>query len=151
MSDMWSLGVITFAMLAGYTPFRGRRKDLQKQIESVEFNFSHPVWCKRSKEEQNFVSSLLRREPSKLPHTRWALKHPLLRIDVNENGTLSVFIENDNASKEFNMIHTGLVFQWDALNVSSNINSVAEIQGARALLDTVDSDSNAFNNATKEH
>jgi len=111
---MWSLGVITFAMLAGYTPFRGRRKDLQKQIESVEFNFSHPVWCKRSKEAQNFVSSLLRREPSKRPDTRRALKHPWLKIVFDENGTLPVFIENDNESKEFNMCHTGLVFQRDA-------------------------------------
>jgi len=45
MGDMWSLGLITFAMLALHKPFRGRGKDLQKQIESVEFNFSHPVWC----------------------------------------------------------------------------------------------------------
>jgi len=144
MSDMWSLGVITFAMLAGHKPFRGQGKDLQRQIESVEFNFSHPVWCKRSKEAQNFVSSLLRREPSKRPDTRRALKHPWLKIVFDENGTLPVFIENDNESKEFKMIHTALVFQRDALNVLSYKYSVAAIQGARALLETVDSDSIAF-------
>lgn len=78
--DIWSIGVITYILLCGYPPFYG---DTDNQIfDSVRtgrFDFPSPDWDGISESAQDFICSLLRREPSKRLSAAKALEHPWIR------------------------------------------------------------------------
>lgn len=78
--DIWSIGVITYILLCGYPPFYG---DTDTQIfESVRvgrFDFPSPEWDKISETAKEFISSMLKRDPSKRPSAAEALTQPWIK------------------------------------------------------------------------
>ena len=43
--DMWSLGVIIYILLGGYTPFaEDRKKDLYRKVQNSEYKFHPKYW-----------------------------------------------------------------------------------------------------------
>lgn len=74
--DIWSIGVITYILLCGYPPFYG---DTDNQIfDSVRtgrFDFPSPDWDGISDAAKDFISSLLKRDPSKRLSAAAALEH----------------------------------------------------------------------------
>ena len=64
--DMWSLGVITYTLLCGYSPFRSENvADLIEECKSGRIVFHGRYWKDVSSDAKNFIVSLLQPDPSK--------------------------------------------------------------------------------------
>jgi serine/threonine protein kinase len=65
--DMWAMGVMMYAMLAGRYPFNGNDNDaLFKNIVKGEFDISKSPWDKISNEGKDLVNRLLSDEKVRL-------------------------------------------------------------------------------------
>ncbi|CAK7205660.1 Calmodulin-dependent protein kinase cmk2 [Sporothrix eucalyptigena] len=77
--DMWSMGVITYTLLCGYSPFRSENlPDLIEECTSARVVFHERYWKDVSEDAKDFIIGLL--QPN--PDDRWtsgdALKHKWL-------------------------------------------------------------------------
>ncbi|KAL1918409.1 uncharacterized protein VTP21DRAFT_3069 [Calcarisporiella thermophila] len=97
--DMWSLGVIVYAMLCGYTPFWGEdQASLFDAIMEGSFEYEEDYWSEISNEAKDLINRLLTRDPRQRITAREALAHPwivqetksevnlLANVRVNFNG-----------------------------------------------------------------
>jgi len=74
--DMWSLGVITYTLLCGYSPFRSENlADLVDECRSGRIIFHERYWKDVSKDAKEFILSLLQPDPKKRATSGEALKH----------------------------------------------------------------------------
>ncbi|KAF9890246.1 hypothetical protein FE257_006158 [Aspergillus nanangensis] len=78
--DIWSLGVIAYVLLCGYSPFRSdNMTDLIEECLSGKITFHKRYWKKISKGAEEFILSLLQVNPAHRPSAENALKHPWLK------------------------------------------------------------------------
>lgn len=64
--DMWSLGVITYTLLCGYSPFRSENvADLIEECRSGRIVFHGRYWKDVSTEAKEFIKNLLQPDPSR--------------------------------------------------------------------------------------
>ncbi|KAL4946403.1 Calcium/calmodulin-dependent protein kinase [Aspergillus oleicola] len=78
--DIWSLGVITYTLLCGYSPFRSENlTDLIEECRSGQVIFHERYWKGVSKDAKDFILSLLQVNPAKRPTSEEALKHSWLK------------------------------------------------------------------------
>lgn len=74
--DMWSLGVITYTLLCGYSPFRSENmSDLIVECSSGKIIFHERYWKVVSHDAREFIRQLLQTDPSKRPSSKQALQH----------------------------------------------------------------------------
>lgn len=74
--DMWSLGVITYTLLCGYSPFRSENiADLVEECRSGRIIFHERYWKDVSKDAKEFILTLLQPDPKKRASSGQALKH----------------------------------------------------------------------------
>ncbi|KAF9165216.1 hypothetical protein DFQ26_000426 [Actinomortierella ambigua] len=78
--DMWALGVITYFLLCGYTPFdREDSQDEMHAIMSAEYRFApNEYWQGVSETAKSFVRGLLTIDPKQRMTAQQALHHPWL-------------------------------------------------------------------------
>ena len=78
--DMWSLGVITYTLLCGYSPFRSENlQDLVEECRTGRIIFHERYWKDVSKDAKDFILSLLNPDPKKRATSTSALKHIWLK------------------------------------------------------------------------
>ena len=78
--DMWSLGVITYTLLCGYSPFRSENlADLVEECQSGRIIFHERYWKDVSKDAKEFIMTLLQPNPSKRATSHQALQHSWLK------------------------------------------------------------------------
>lgn len=66
--DMWSLGVITYTLLCGYSPFRSETlNDLIDECQSGRIIFHERYWKDVSPDAKEFIRGLLQPDPRKRP------------------------------------------------------------------------------------
>ncbi len=74
--DMWSLGVITYTLLCGYSPFRSENlQDLIEECRGGNVIFHDRYWKDVSKDAKEFIMSLLQPSPEKRATSGEALQH----------------------------------------------------------------------------
>jgi serine/threonine protein kinase len=79
--DVWSLGVLLFAMLCGTVPFKASNlDDLHKLILKGEFNFP----CELTSEAQSLVRGMIQLEPKGRLTVPQILSHQWLK-ETNED------------------------------------------------------------------
>ncbi|KAI8822170.1 kinase-like domain-containing protein [Fimicolochytrium jonesii] len=79
-ADIWSIGVITYCLLAGYPPFDYAEDmaDLLDAITHAKYEFDTPYWSAISEQAKDFVRTLLRVKPEDRPSAEKAMIHPWL-------------------------------------------------------------------------
>jgi calcium/calmodulin-dependent protein kinase I len=78
--DMWSLGVITYTLLCGYSPFRSENLgDLVDECRSGKIIFHERYWKDVSKDAKVFILTLLQVDPKRRATSKEALKHTWLK------------------------------------------------------------------------
>lgn len=77
--DMWSIGVITYVLLCGFSPFlSSTQTGLFEKIIKVEYDFPDPEWTNISESAKDFIRHLLVKEPDKRFTAQECLEHPWL-------------------------------------------------------------------------
>ncbi|KAL9060446.1 MAG: hypothetical protein Q9162_000619 [Coniocarpon cinnabarinum] len=77
--DMWSMGVITYTLLCGYSPFRSESMaDLIQECSSGRVVFHERYWRDVSKDAKEFIRALLQPDPSRRLTSQQALSHSWL-------------------------------------------------------------------------
>lgn len=87
--DMWALGVITYFLLCGYTPF-DRNSDFEEMqaILNAEYKFE-PVeyWRGVSEHAKDFIRQCLTIDPNRRMNAQNALQHPFVAGDVSNGAS----------------------------------------------------------------
>lgn len=78
-TDMWAVGVLTYTLLCGKTPFT-----CQGDIKAGQWSFEDPVFDKVSQEGKDFIEKLLVRQKEKRMTAHECLEHPWLKEDGDE-------------------------------------------------------------------
>jgi calcium/calmodulin-dependent protein kinase I len=69
--DMWSMGVITYTLLCGYSPFRSENlPDLLEECNNSSVVFHERYWKDVSQDAKDFINHLIVPDPDK----RWTSK-----------------------------------------------------------------------------
>lgn len=75
-ADLWSLGVITFMLLASQKPFKGKkRRQVVDHIMRCDYSFESEIWRTLSAESKDFIRHLLVIDPDERMDAKTALKH----------------------------------------------------------------------------
>merc|ERR1719356_2399506 len=83
--DLWSLGVITFILLAGYMPFSGSEKSQTQNIQNGLYSWKAERWSKVSTEAIEFVKSLLKVSVDQRLSAQQALDHSWIKKRKQKN------------------------------------------------------------------
>ncbi|ETV82918.1 CAMK protein kinase, variant [Aphanomyces astaci] len=82
--DIWAIGVMTFFLLSGVTPFHSSNQSVMlRKIGQADFRFLPPYWDNVSDEAKAFVARMLTVNPkdrataSELLHDPWIVEHDI--------------------------------------------------------------------------
>ncbi|SCV03818.1 LAMI_0H11210g1_1 [Lachancea mirantina] len=103
--DIWSLGVITYTLLCGYSPFLAESVDgfIEECIQGPHpVKFHKPYWDNVSKEAQEFILRALTIHPSKRPTASDLLNDKWITSKMKKTDDLLPGIRKEfNARKKF--------------------------------------------------
>mmetsp|Transcript_72089 Transcript_72089/g.233192 ORF Transcript_72089/g.233192 Transcript_72089/m.233192 type:complete len:535 (-) Transcript_72089:23-1627(-) len=88
--DLWSLGVIVFALLSGSMPFTGTTAAQMQRISEGKYVMVPEKWGSISVEAKHFVQSLLRVDPDKRLSAKGALEHAWVSKRHRQSGVVEV-------------------------------------------------------------
>ncbi|XP_037548503.1 death-associated protein kinase 2a [Nematolebias whitei] len=83
--DMWSIGVITYILLSGASPFLGETKqDTLGNISAVNYEFDEEFFGHTSELAKTFISQLLEKDKKKRLTIQDALNHPWIKSNEHK-------------------------------------------------------------------
>lgn len=84
-TDMWSIGVLTYVLLTGHSPFAGDSKqETFCNISHVHLDFPEDLFDGISAQAKDFIRKLLQKDPSVRLTARECLNHVWLRQEPSE-------------------------------------------------------------------
>ncbi|KAI8369677.1 kinase-like domain-containing protein [Blakeslea trispora] len=88
--DIWSVGVIMYTLLSGYTPFYGEdQNELFQCIMKGEYEFDEEYWGEISDEAKDLINQMLTFDPNERVTAEDALKHNWLTGRVGSDVNLA--------------------------------------------------------------
>ncbi|XP_064424391.1 death-associated protein kinase 3 [Latimeria chalumnae] len=85
-ADMWSIGVITYILLSGASPFLGETKqETLTNISGVNYDFDEEYFSNTSELAKDFIRRLLVKDPKKRMTIRDSLEHPWIKVIKRRN------------------------------------------------------------------
>lgn len=85
-ADMWSIGVITYILLSGASPFLGETKqETLANISAMNYEFDEEFFSHTSELAMDFIKNLLVKDTRKRLNIKAALSHPWIMVSLNTN------------------------------------------------------------------
>ncbi|KAF4074379.1 hypothetical protein AMELA_G00238750 [Ameiurus melas] len=79
-ADMWSVGVITYILLSGASPFLGENKqETLANVSAVDYEFDEEYFSHTSSLAKDFIARLLIKDPKKRMTIQDSLQHPWIK------------------------------------------------------------------------
>ncbi|KAM8893156.1 death-associated protein kinase 2 isoform 2-T3 [Spinachia spinachia] len=79
-ADMWSIGVITYVLLSGASPFLGDTKqETLGNISAMDYDFDEELFSNTSELAKSFIRQLLEKDTRKRMTIQEALNHPWIK------------------------------------------------------------------------
>lgn len=153
--DLWSMGIITFVLLCGYTPFRSDdQAELIRETTRGRIEFHERYWKNVTQEAKDFITSLVQVDPTKRPTAEQALQHPWLALgdDAPEHHDLSAAVKTNYAAtrKWRSAIRTIQATRRMQSNTSSATTSTTASPTKEVPNDTDDDEYAAYHTAEEE-
>jgi calcium/calmodulin-dependent protein kinase I len=123
---MWAMGVITFILLGGYSPFSddGNQQKMFEKIKKGEFAFDPEYWNHISKQAKDLIRGLLTVNPADRLTADGALTHPWVGLTVEELSRINL----DANLKEFKKFNANRKFKAAAKAVIA-VNKMSRLIG----------------------
>jgi len=101
--DIWALGVLTYIMMCGKPPFKGRSKDdVFVEITTKNITYTGETWKNISKEAKSFIRKMLIRDPKQRSTAEDLLKDEFIINNVNQDDLReSTLLDIANNLKQF--------------------------------------------------
>jgi len=116
--DLWSIGVITYILLAGYSPFYSDTEaGLFEKIMTAEYDFDNECWDEISDLAKDFIKKLLTKNPVTRMSAQDALKHKWLT-----SGGSDVELKIGERLKEHNKEEKKNISKFNPERSVSNLN-----------------------------
>ncbi|NXC88793.1 DAPK3 kinase, partial [Cercotrichas coryphoeus] len=97
-ADMWSIGVITYILLSGASPFLGETKqETLANITAVNYDFDEEFFSNTSDLAKDFIQKLLVKDTRKRLTIQEALSHPWITVRLNKEKDL---LEDESKAQE---------------------------------------------------
>ncbi|NXF84361.1 DAPK3 kinase, partial [Sclerurus mexicanus] len=94
-ADMWSIGVITYILLSGASPFLGETKqETLANITAVNFDFDEEFFSNTSDLAKDFIQKLLVKDTRKRLTIQEALSHPWITLKEESRVPENKKVEN---------------------------------------------------------
>ena len=100
--DMWSVGVVVYALIGGYLPFEGSLKELAAMVTSGQYYFHDEYWTDITYEAKTLVKGLLQTNPDKRLSAQTALSSKWMGLD-DEDLTVSDLSQNQQKMRSMNI------------------------------------------------
>ena len=96
-TDMWAVGVITYILLSGYSPFLGDNElETFNNITSCSYDFDVEEFENISEEAKSFICKLLLKNPLERLTVEQTLSHPWLRLTDTVDAVEAAVIKTEN-------------------------------------------------------
>ncbi|KAF5923712.1 hypothetical protein HPG69_019500 [Diceros bicornis minor] len=103
-TDMWSIGVLTYVMLTGISPFLGDNKqETFLNISQMNLSYSEEEFDVVSESAVDFIKTLLVKKPEDRATAEECLKHPWL----TQSGSQDPSVKGRGASEEADSLQEG--------------------------------------------
>ena len=96
-TDMWAVGVITYILLSGYSPFLGDNElETFNNITSCSYDFDVEEFENISEDAKSFICKLLLKNPLERLTVEQTLSHPWLRLTDTVDAVEAAVIKTEN-------------------------------------------------------
>ena len=109
-ADLWTIGIITYLLVAGFLPFddENSEKEIARQTVYEPTPFPNSVWKSISPEAKAFVDNLLNKDAKKRMNIKQILEHPWLKKFIGHEEEIFIRRGTSNLSggEEFKAFST---------------------------------------------
>ncbi|CDS41841.2 expressed conserved protein [Echinococcus multilocularis] len=129
-TDMWAVGVLSYILLSGISPFAGSdTMNTLRNVSRASYDFGDDAFRDVSDNAKDFISKLLIKAPEKRMSVFEALNHPWLNTEITDDQRRRIPSKRYNAVRQ--QMHERIGDSWDrkpAIGHLSNYSSIRRLK-----------------------